>query len=146
MIRQANISDFDSILDLSEEFWKHTQFDEPFERDHTLLMVSQAFDHGLLAVLEIDEKIVGFVAGVKSFLLGSTQALCGTELAWWVDSKHRQGKNGVGLLLFIEKLAKEQGLKYWSMLSMESCNPEYANSIYDKMGYMKTETNYTKVL
>ena len=45
MIRKAAPDDFERILDLSQEFWLHTQFDEEFERDHTLLMVNQAFDH-----------------------------------------------------------------------------------------------------
>lgn len=146
MIRLATQEDFEAILDLSEEFWKHTMFTEEFDREHTLLMIEQAFAHGLLAVAEIDNAVVGFVAGIKSFLLASTQSIMGTELAWWVNEKHRGGKSGIGLLRFIEELAREQGIKYWTMISMESSMPEYANRLYEKMGYKKSETNFTKVL
>ena len=146
MIRKATPNDFESILDLSAKFWRHTQYSEPFEREHTLLMVQQAYSHGLLAVLEIKGEIVGFAAGVKSFLLGSTQALTGTELAWWVNEDHRHGRNGIGLLRFIEGLARDQGIKYWNMASMESCEPEVANNLYERMGYCRSENVYTKVL
>lgn len=146
MIREATANDFPAILNLSAEFWRHTMFSEPFEPEHTELMVQMASDHGLLAVLEMDSEVVGFAAGVASYLMGSTQAKCGTELAWWVSPSHRHGKNGVALLLFMERLAKEQGIKYWTMVSMQSSMPDYVNALYEKMGYALSETSYTKVL
>lgn len=146
MIRRAFESDFGSIVELSREFWKSTMFEEPFEADHTLKMVEMAYEHGLLAVLEADGVVEGFAAGVSSFLLGSTQAKCGTELAWYLSPDHRRGKNGVALLQFMEQLAKEQGIKYWNMASMQSSMPEYVNRLYEKMGYTHSETTYTKVL
>lgn len=145
MIRKATPQDFNAILDLSQEFWKYTLFDEEFDRDHTLLMVKQSFDYGLLAALEIDLEVVGFVSGIKSFLLGSPAALMGVELAWWVTPDHRGGKNGIKLLKFIETLAREQGIKYWTMVSMESSMPEQINGLYEKLGYKKSETGFTKV-
>lgn len=145
MIRCANESDFDEILMMSAEFWKHTQFSEAFEAEHTKNMVQMAFDHGLLAVVEINNNVVGFCAGIKSFILGSTKAMCATELAWWIDPDHRQGKNGVALLQFMEGLVQEQGIKYWTMVSMQSSMPEQVNRMYERMGYVHSETCYTKV-
>lgn len=146
MIRSATIDDFDEILDLCEEFWTHTQFVEVFDREHTRLMVKMAYDHGLLCVLEIQDKIVGFCAGIKSFLLGSREAQTGTELAWWVDPDNRGGRNGIKLLEFMEDLAKMAGVKYWNMVSMQSSMPDTINRLYDKMGYSLEETTWTKVL
>lgn len=145
MIRKALESDFESILDMSADFWLHTAFSEPFERDHTLLMVKMAFDHGLLSVVDINNKNVGFCAGIKSYTMGSTQAWNATELAWWLDPCHRGGKNGVALLLFMEKLVKEQKIKYWTMVTMQSSMPEIVGKMYEKLGYVRSETCYTKV-
>lgn len=147
MIRAAKESDFGQILILCREFWRHTIFNhEPFEDDHALEMVKMSLDHGLLAVLEINNEIVGFVMGIKSYLVASTSALTGIEIAWWVNEDHRKNKNGIKLLLFIEDLAKKQGIKYWNMVAMESCNPEVARQIYGKLGYKMTESTYTKEL
>jgi len=145
MIRVATEEDVSSILLLCEDFWEHTLYDEKFDHDHTRIMVNMALDHGLLAVLDIDG-VVGFVAGIKSHLMASKQALTGTELAWWVNPEHRKGRKGIDLMIFIEDLAKQQGIKYWNMISMESSSPEIANKIYERLGYSKSETSYTKVL
>lgn len=145
MIRIAYIGDFDRILDLCGEFWNHTMYSEPFSREHTLSMVEMAFEHGLLAVLDVDG-VVGFIAGIKSPLLASDHAFMGTELAWWVDEKHRKGSNGIKLMKFMEGLAKEQGIKYWNMVSMQSSMPDKVNKIYERMGYTHSETAYSKVI
>ena len=144
-IRIAEMDDLETILDMCDRFWQETMYTEKFDRDHAALMVAMAFDHQLLAVIDIDGP-VGFVAGIKSHLLGSTDALTGTELAWWVNPDHRKGRHGINLMLFIEDLAREQGIKYWNMVSMESSSPEVANKIYQHLGYNKSETSYTKVL
>lgn len=145
MIRAATENDFSEILRMSADFWLHTQFSEPFEAEHTKNMVKMAFDHGLLAVVEINGLVVGFCAAVKSYILGSTKAMCATELAWWIDPEHRQGKNGVALLQFMEGLVQEQGIKYWTMVSMQSSMPEVVGRMYERMGYVHSETCYTKV-
>ena len=146
MIRDAIEADFEIILDMSEEFWQETQFSEPLERDHTLLMVKMALDHGLLAVLEVDGLVQGFCAGIKSFSIGTTSCLVGTELAWWINPEHRKGRKGLDLMFYMEQLAEDQGIKYWSMASMETSSPSTANKIYERFGYVKSETLYTKIL
>jgi GNAT superfamily N-acetyltransferase len=146
MIRRAEIEDFDQILTMCAEFWTHTQFSEPFERSHTLSMVKMAYDSGLLAVVDVSGNVVGFCAGIKSFLLGSTKAVTGTELAWWITPDHRGSGTGVRLLRFMERLAKGEGIKYWNMVSMQTSMPGEVNKMYEKMGYTLQESVYTKVI
>ncbi|WP_020208285.1 GNAT family N-acetyltransferase [Gilvimarinus chinensis] len=146
MIRNAKPEDFGAILRLSESFWQHTQFEEPFEPEHTRLYVQMAHDHGLLAVVEISGEVVGFCAAIRSPLMGSTKAQVATELAWYVSPAHRGGRNGVALLKHMEQLAKAQGVKYWTMLYMESSMPDTVRKMYERLGYSKAETSYTKVL
>lgn len=144
MIRLATKKDFSKILDFSEEFWKHTMFRESFDRKQACGMVKAAYDQGLLAVVDIGGEVVGFCAGIKSPLMASTEAWMGTELAWWVSPSHRGGRNGIALLKFMEDLAREHGIKYWNQISMESSMP--VGEIYERMGYTKSETVYTKVI
>lgn len=146
MIRKAAPADYGDILDLCEEFWTHTMFDEPFDRSHTMKMVNLANEHELLAVAISEGEIVGFAAGIKAPLLGSPEAMVGTELAWWVSPLCRGGTIGFKLLHFMEDLAKNAGIKYWSMVSMESSMPEQVNAMYERSGYIKSETTFTKVM
>lgn len=147
MIRRAEIEDFPQILELAREFWQQTQFkSEPFNDEHCTNMIEMAHSHDLLAVLDVGGVVVGFSAAVKSYLLASIEALTATELAWWVSPDHRGGRNGYSLLKYMEYLAKESGVKYWNMASMESSMPDIVNNMYERLGYKKSETVYTKVI
>ena len=143
MIREARPSDFDKILDLSSVFWESTIYDEDFDRDHTLKMVELSHSHELLAVLDIDG-VVGFCSAIMAPILGSPKAYGATELAWYVMPEHRGGKSGIQLMMFMEDLAKKAGVKYFTMVAMHSSME--VGSIYERMGYKKNETCYTKVI
>lgn len=146
MVRDGNKDDLPAVVEMAREFWKHTRYDEPFDADYVEHMASLAVDHGLLAILEIDGAIEGFTAGLKSPLLACYEVLSGTEIAWWVNPSARKGRNGIELMKHIERMAKAQGVKYWNMVVMESCQPEVGAAIYERMGYEKSETSYTRIL
>ncbi len=143
MIRKAHPDDFDAILEMSELFWESTIYDEKFDKDHTRKMIEMAYEHGLLAVLDKD-KPVGFIAGVKAPLLASTDALIGSELAFWINPEHRKGRSSILLIKYMEELVALQKIKHWTMISMESSSPEVAERIYLKLGYKKAETSFVK--
>lgn len=145
MIRLAKIEDFDAILDMSAEFWCHTQFSEPFDREHTLNMVKMSYDHGLLVVVD-DNGVCGFLAAIKSPLLGSSRAWMATELAWYVKPENRGKLVGVELVKLFERLCVSQEVKYVNMAFMETSMPERVRRLYEIMGYKLQETVYTKVL
>lgn len=146
MVRDGTAEDLPAVVEMAREFWKHTMYDEPYDQDHVHMMASMALDHGLLAILEVDGKVEGFTAGVRGPLLGCASVQTGTEIAWWVNPESRKGRNGLALMKHIEDQAKAQGVKYWTMIVMESCQPEVGEAIYRRMGYQKSETSFTRIL
>jgi ribosomal protein S18 acetylase RimI-like enzyme len=108
-----------------------------------MVMVKLSYDSGLLAVIDTGH-VVGFCAAVMAPILGSPKALGATELAWYVSPESRGGRYGIKLMQFMEEIAKEAGVKYFTMVSMHSSME--VGSIYERMGYTKTETAYTKVI
>lgn len=146
MVRNGTIEDLPKVVEMAGEFWKQTMYQEEFEPGYVEFMASMAIDHGLLAILEVDGQVEGFVAGLKTPLLGSSKILGGCEIAWWVNPSARKGRNGIALMQHIEKMAKSQGIKYWNMVVMESCQPEVGAAIYERLGYKKSETTYTRIL
>jgi len=144
MIREATAHDYFAILNLAEKFWQDTEFDEEFDPAHVLDYIKLAHNSGLLAVVDVDNKVVGFIAGMKAPLLGNRNAMIAAELAYYVQPEYRG--RGVRLLSFYERLVKAQGIKYNSMMSMQSCNPEAANEIYRRKGYHLTEMTFLKVM
>ena len=146
MTREASPGDFPAILDMCAEFWCHTQFDEPFDRDHTLIMVEMSYDHELLCVSEDEDGITGFIAAIKSPLLGSPAAKMATELAWYVKPEKRGTLHGIQLIRLLEHLCEQDGVKYLTMVFMETSMPERVKSLYLSLGYSLQETLFTKVL
>lgn len=146
MIRCGREEDFEQILTLCARFWQETEFDDAFENDQALFMLKLSHEHGILAVVEIDGEIVGFSAGIKSPLLGNGQVFSGVELAWWINPEHRKGTLGSKLFDFMENLAKDAGVKYWCMISLQSSMPEKVNTFYERKGYHLTEMTYMRCL
>ena len=146
MIRPGLKQDIPIIVMMAKEFWTHTVYDEPFCEETCWAMSQACIDQGLMAVYEHNNVPVGFACGVKGALLGNASVITGTEVAWWVNKDHRNGKGGIGLLVELERLAKKAGIKYWSMIYMESSMPATIDKIYQKMGYNRAESSYTKVL
>ncbi|PXX60683.1 hypothetical protein SAMN05660489_04391 [Pseudomonas sp. LAMO17WK12:I10] len=146
MVRDGKLEDLAAVVEMAREFWKHTMYDDPFDADHVHFMASLALDHGLLAILEINGSVEGFVAGVCGPLLGCAAVKSGTEIAWWVNPRARKGMNGIRLMDHIEGQARSQGIKYWNMIVMESCDPEIGATIYQRRGYQKSETSFTRIL
>lgn len=144
MIREATSKDYFAILALAEKFWQDTEYDEDFDPAHVLDYIKLAGNCGLLAVVDVDGKVVGFIAGVVSPLLGNRNALIAAELAYYVEPEYRG--RGVRLLSFYERLVKAKGIKYNSMMSLQSSKPEAANEIYRRFGYHHTETTFLKVM
>jgi len=146
MVRDGKEYDLDAVVVMAKEFWTHTMYADPFDPDHVRFMAALALDQGLLAILEVEGVVEGFCAAVKGPLLGNASVLTATEIAWWVNPKARQGRNGLSLMKHIEGMARDQGVKYWNMVVMESCQPEVGAAIYEARGYKKSETSYTRIL
>lgn len=146
MTRDGEERDIPTIVDMAREFWKQTMYDEDYDGEHVAAMARYAMGQGLLAVLEIEGKVEGFTAGIAGPILGNPNVLQGTEIAWWVNPESRRGRHSLDLLHHIENQARAQGVKYWNMISMESCAPHVAERIYVSQGYTHSETSYTRVL
>jgi hypothetical protein len=96
MIRAGTREDVPQIVDMGRVFWKETIYKEDFEPETVSELFNTCIDHGLMSVLEIDEKLEGFACGLKTPLIANSKVFLGTEVAWWVNPDHRQGKNGIG--------------------------------------------------
>lgn len=145
MIRAAKKSDFEKILPLCARFWKETEFDEPFDSEQPLNILELAHNYQLLAVAEKNGEIVGVSAGVKSPLLGNSTVFSGIEMVWWIEPEHR-GRLGAKLFAYMEILAKQAGIKYWCMSSLQSSNPHRVNAFYERRGYHLTEMTFMRRL
>lgn len=147
MLRDGCDKDLEAIVAMSRDFWQYTQFkDEEFQPEMVEGMALRCMEEGLCLVYEVDHAVVGFICGIKGCLLANGDVSVGSEVAWWVNPDYRDTGAGLKLLKGIERKAKSLGIKYWSMIYMQSSMPENIKRIYDKMGYELSESLHTKAL
>lgn len=144
-VRYATEDDIPHILRMAELFWSKTDYNVPFDPDSIMGLINACMGQRMLMVLD-DGHPVGFVAGVVFPLMANNAYTIGAELAWWVDEEYRSGRNGLALMGAIEGAAKDAGVNFWTMMNLESLNPEVAETIYRRAGYKKTESTFLKVL
>lgn len=96
-------------------------------------------------VLYHDQKICG--ALIWSYFPDLVSGeLCATEALWYVKPKNRGDKGTLLLLDMMEKKAKDKGVKTLSMVSMACLRDNALGAFYERRGFKKAETVYSKVL
>lgn len=146
MIRLATFNDLTNLVEMCEDFWTHSTFDEPFDRESVCPTLVQGIEQDSIVVYERDERLLGFLALVIGPLIVNHKVLQATELAWWVDPSVRGSTVGVKILDKAEKVAKNKGCKYFNAAYMMSSMPESIKSMYERKGYTQSEVLYTKEL
>ena len=145
-IRSAKVEDIPQIIDLAKKFHAVSGYDcLEFDCDTVGRLALQSIDQGLCAAAEVDGKIVGFLAGMQFPALLNANIMVGAEVAWWVEPEYRNKPIGVKLLKYSEQQAKDKKLKFWSMMCLEQLNADGLESIYERMGYKKSERTYMRI-
>lgn len=116
-----------------------------FDEETASELIDGSLAQGLCSVAESDQ-VIGFVLGLAFPSILNKGYLMGAELAWWVEPAHRKSSAGIRLLRHIEKSARDLGIKAWSMMLLESLEPEKVEKIYLSIGYEPAERTFIKYL
>jgi len=138
MIREANYFDIPKIVRLAEEFAEESKVREVvgFDKEAIKTLATNLIndDNGIVLVGQ-DSLLAGIVSPhpfnpeVKVFI----------EFMW-----RAKDKEGLALLKEAEKLAKEKGAKLSTMMGLSSM-PDITK-LYNRLGYVQTETTFVKEL
>lgn len=149
-IREARPADFPRLVEQGREFWKQTRYpDEGLEYDpeqvHQLLEYLTTDDNGfVLVVRDEDDEPRGHALVIITPHIFHPATKAAMELAYYIEPEYRG--HGGQLLRRVEQVCADKGVRYLSMIAMESSMPETVGAIYEKRGFTKTETTYTKDL
>jgi GNAT superfamily N-acetyltransferase len=149
-IREATPEDIPTLVEQGREFWKSTRYSiadhRPYRPDAVATLCEWLMEEGgFIVVLVDDDDVVrghGLVA-VTPFLF-DPDIWSAMELAYYIDPDYRG--HGTRLLYAMEDEARRRDAEYLSMITMESSMPEVVGGIYNKLGYSKNETVFTKEL
>ena len=147
LIKDASQSDVPQIVELARKFhavsgYENIEFDEETVEN----LLSASIEQGLCPIGVVDDKIVGFLAGLSYPAILNANVMVGTEIAWWVEPEFRGKKIAIQLLLRAEESARAKGLYCWSMMCLEKLNADGLENIYERLGYEKAERTYLRIL
>lgn len=151
VIRRARADDIKKMVEFGRSFWEQTSYykENNIEYDEertTQLTRSLISDSGIVQVAYDDNKVVGIVLMLVGAIPYQPTAKVATELVFYVHPDYRERGIGHRLLKQSENVAKQLGVHLMSMIHLDSVSPDKAESVYDSMGYKKTETVFTKEL
>jgi len=143
MITEATHEDIPAIVRMARAFFDTTPYGflgfDPMSVENVARFL---IGGGGVVFIYRNPDPVGMIALACSPFFCNSSRLMVEECMWWVDPEHRRSTAGLGLLKKAEKWSAERGA---SGLVMASIN-ESANSIYDKMGYLRSDQRFMKPL
>lgn len=147
-VRRAQPRDFEEMAVKGREFWEQTEYAPhvPYDEKSVIKWLGLMVEQGLLFLAETETEIVGFIGGLCSPMYANEAFKAGAELFWYLDPAYRKSGVALDLLRVIENAAKEIGCSYWTMIALESVDPERASTIYKRAGYRSIERSFSKRL
>ena len=143
VIRKANQADVFDLLVLARGFSREAPTMHKWDKDKTEELLKTVIDtpQCVAYVWEEDGEIVGGLLGVLQPLFMS-HTLVAAELAWFVDESVRGKRGALKLVKAFEGWAKENDADYITMADIEGI--ANLGPLYERLGYKKTETSYSK--
>ncbi len=144
-IRELRLSEVDSLIPLSREFYAASRFLGEFdiEKFRQIWATLLNGDMGVILVWDDGNGPVGVIGGfVHPELYGG--AILAEEMFWFTSEKRRSV--GVALYRAFEAWARSRGAESIQMVHLMDSMPEKVASFYVRLGFEPIETRYSKRL
>ena len=148
IVRPAEEKDFQRMLEFGQDFFEFNPYKESSCLDGEHLENTFRFlaAGGILLVAETDSVVVGMIGAVIAPTYWNYNDLQGLETFLWVDPSARGSSAAKDLKKACVEQAREQGVKFWHMVALETSRPDAVGKSYTQDGYTLVEHGYMKVL
>ena len=148
-IRRAKTADTAAIVELGNSFWMQTGYFKAgvaYDTDHCVELAEALRVHGISQVAYDGDRLVGLFLGVIGAIPFSPTTQSATEMVFYVDPDYRKSGLGGKIVKQAENVCRQLGVTYLNMIHLDSVDPVKAEGLYNKMGYHKSETVFTKAV
>jgi len=146
-IRPATREDVPRIVEMAEQFYATTSYPgfAPLEKVSAAGLAIITMEHGVLLAVEHEGYVCGMVSLSFEPFTFNVNVLVANEIAWWLDPEVRGLGIATELLASMEDACRAKGINVIRMALMAN-SPAQAAAIYERMGYVHTDSHYMKVL
>lgn len=144
---EATHDDVADMVEFGQEFWHQTSYYKQgvaYDKQQCAQLTHHLIDNGIVLTAFDDNKVVGLLLMVVGPMPFNPLAIVATEVVYYVSPEYRKGGLGIRFLKKAEAIARAHGVKYVSMIHLDSVEPERAEAVYKRLGYHKTETLFSK--
>lgn len=144
-VRLATEQDLPAVVALGAHF--HAFSGDPVPYCHTSAEVSARglLQMGFILLAERDDAPVGMIGVAVVPLFFNFQHQLAQELMWWVDDDGRGGGAALALLRRAETEARARGACRLQMIALAN-SPDHVTRIYERLGFQRRETAFSKDL
>lgn len=147
VIREATEADLPAVVAMGERFHAASGYGvlgdyDPSDTENNMRLL---FKIGLILVAESNGRLVGALCMVFAPLMFNSKRFTANEMAWWVDEDARDTGAGVDLLRALEPACRARGAVGIQMLHLKNSPPQAA-ALYERLGFVQSESSYLKVL
>lgn len=146
-IRKGDKFDVNEILRLVKSFVTIAHLNPNIKEKIDYTYVNQLYHHcilggGLVLVAEVDNKIVGMIAGILSPNIWYTEDMALREIMFYIEPEYRKGRVAYKLITEYNRLAQEL-LDNGKISSYTMTKTEHLDQIdYSRFGYNKVEETW----
>ena len=146
-IRKATVFDAANIAELGTKFFEFSEFknfvtyDKVSAEENILKVLTQ----GCIFIAETDDnEIVGLIIGLLTPFWFNSAVKAATELAWFIDEKHRKGTVALRLYKEFEKWGHDNGATVFVMSDLVVDGETPAGTLFNKLGFTTVERAHIK--
>jgi GNAT superfamily N-acetyltransferase len=145
MIRNATHADIPRIVEMAQRFYPESPYPAiaDMTRESVAGLAILTMESGVMLVAEQDGQLAGMVClHIDPFLFNPAVSIA-HEIVFWVEPEHSGGMLAVRLLKAAESAVKARGAT-WSRMAVLASSPPQAVGLYERNGYTRSESYYTK--
>lgn len=145
MIVPATIADLPRMEAAALRFYSSSRWLRKFELQRFINLWTTLLGNGTGVIFLLEEHgvILGAIGGV-AYPEAYSDELLAQEFFWFIEEEHRGG--GLALYRCFERWAREKGCDEIRMVHLSDSMPDKVAAFYQRMGYGKVETLYSKRL
>jgi GNAT superfamily N-acetyltransferase len=146
-IRKATQADLPAIVTMSASFYATTSYSAFADFDALAVetLTGLMVDTGVFLIAEHDGAAVGMAGLLVAPFMFNADHRVAYEVVWWVNPEAQGIGAGKALLAAIEPACKEAGCTAVVMVHLSNSPPQ-AGALYERMGFVHSESSYTKVI
>lgn len=146
-VRPATESDIPRIVEMAQCFYRTTAYASiaPLALESAAGLAIVTMQQGVMLVAEQGDDVVGMVCLFLEPFTFNTAVMVASEIAWWLEPSARGGGAAAQLLLAADEACRARGAQVIRMALMANSPPQAA-ALYERFGYVHTDSHYTKVL